>query len=130
MNAILSVKPEFAEAILSGIKKVEFRKIIFKKEVEKVFLYSTSPIKKIVGYFTFDEIVKNSPQKLWEQFGEVGFISEDAFFKYFEDKEDGFSICINSTLKFTYSIDPFKEIDNFIPPQSFCYYKGMMAVQR
>jgi predicted transcriptional regulator len=130
MNVILSVKPEFAEAILSGIKKVEFRKTLFKKDVEKVFLYSTSPIKKIVGYFTFDEIVKNSPQKLWEQFGEVGFIGEDAFFKYFENKEDGFSICINSIFKFTNSINPFKEIDNFIPPQSFCYYKDMMAVRR
>jgi len=126
MNVILSIKPEFADAIFSGQKKVEFRKIIFKKNVEKVFLYSSSPIKKITGYFTFSEIIKDTPQKLWEEFGEVGFINEDEFFKYFENKEIGFSICIDKIKLFANIIDPYKEIDNFIPPQSFRYLYGML----
>jgi predicted transcriptional regulator len=127
MNAILSIKPQYADAIFSGLKKVEFRKFTFKKDVEKVFVYSTSPVKKIIGYFTFNTIVENSPQILWEQFGRIGFIGEDEFFKYFENKNTGFSICIESTHKFSESIDPYKEFKNFIPPQSFCYATDLMA---
>lgn len=121
MNVILSIKPVFADAILSGEKKVEFRKTLFKKNVDKVFIYSTSPVKKITGYFTYNDIVKNSPQKLWEQFGELGFINEIDFFKYFKNRETGFSICIDSINEFPKGIDPFEKLDSFVPPQSFRY---------
>lgn len=121
MNVILSIKPVFADAILAGEKKVEFRRTLFKKNVEKVFIYCTSPVKKITGYFTINDIVKDSPQKLWEQFGEIGFINEIDFFKYFENRKTGFSICIDSINEFPMSIDPFKKLENFVPPQSFRY---------
>ena len=121
MNVILSIKPVFANAILTGKKKVEFRKSIFKKDVEKVFIYSSSPVKKITGYFTINDIIKDSPQKLWEQFKETAFINEAGFFNYFKDKETGFSICIDSINEFPMSIDPFEKLKNFVPPQSFRY---------
>jgi predicted transcriptional regulator len=126
MNFILSIKPQYADAILSGLKKVEFRKFAFKKDVEKVFIYSTSPVKKITGYFTFNKIVESSPQSLWEEFGKIGFIGKQEFFKYFENRNTGFSICIVSTYKFSESIDPYEEFKNFIPPQSFCYADDLM----
>jgi type I restriction enzyme S subunit len=126
MNVILSIKPKFADAIFNGVKKVEFRKNRFKKDVDKIFIYSSTPVKKITGYFTIDRIVENSPGKLWEQFGTVGFINEDDFFKYFEDKETGFSICIKSTQRFSETIDPYQIIRDFVPPQSFRYYDGMI----
>lgn len=127
MNAILSIKPEFSNAILAGVKKVEFRKTVFRKKVEKVFIYSSSPVKKIIGYFTFNEIIEDSPHKLWEQFGGLGFIDEAGFFEYFEDKKIGFSICIDSVNEFATQIDPYKEIENFVPPQSFYYYNGIIG---
>lgn len=127
MNVILSIKPNYADAILSGEKRVEFRKTLFKKEVDKVFIYSSSPIKRVTGYFTITEIVRNSPQNLWEQFGAVGCINEEDFFKYFENKEIGFSICIDKVNRFASGIDPYKEIKNFMPPQSFFYYDGIIS---
>jgi predicted transcriptional regulator len=52
MNVLLSIKPEYAELIKSGLKKYEFRRKIFKKAGHsKVFIYSTSPVKKITGVF-------------------------------------------------------------------------------
>ena len=53
MNVILSIKPEFCNAILQGEKFYEFRKRIFKiqDEIDYVFVYSTSPIQKIVAAF-------------------------------------------------------------------------------
>ncbi|MCU0288890.1 MAG: ASCH domain-containing protein [Acidobacteria bacterium] len=121
INVILSIKPEFADAILSGKKKVEFRKTLFKKDVEKVFIYSTAPVKRITGYFTINEIIESPPFELWEKFGKRGFINEVDFFNYFKNKETGFSICIDMINKFSEAIDPFVEIENFVPPQSFRY---------
>lgn len=127
MNVILSIKPEFADAIFKGIKKVEFRKILFKKDVEKIFIYTSAPVKKITGYFTIDRIVKSSPRKLWEEFGDVGFIDEAEFFNYFGHKEMGFSICIEKVEKFSQSLDPYQIINGFVPPQSFRYHSGKIV---
>ena len=38
MNVLLSVKPKYAEKIVEGEKKYEFRRAIFKKQdIEKVY---------------------------------------------------------------------------------------------
>jgi len=50
MNVLLSVKPKYAEEIISGRKKYEFRKSIFKREdIKKMYIYSSSPVKKIIA---------------------------------------------------------------------------------
>ena len=58
MNVILSIKPKYCEKIINGKKKVEFRRKIFKNEnkIDLVFMYSTSPVKKIVGFFKIESI--------------------------------------------------------------------------
>lgn len=52
MNIILSIHPEYVEKILAGEKTVELRRLLPRQNVEKIYIYSTSPVKKIVGYFT------------------------------------------------------------------------------
>lgn len=121
MNVILSIKPDFANAILSGEKRVEFRKVLFKEEVENIFIYSSSPQKKIIGSFTFSEIIEDTPGNLWEKFGEVGFINKEDFFKYFKNKETGYAIFIDSVYRLMDEIDPYKIFEKFVPPQSFRY---------
>ncbi len=121
MNVILSIKPKFAEAILSGEKKFEFRKIRFKEDVQTVYIYCSSPVKKITGSFTYKNIVKDTPEKLWEKFGDDGNIDKDDFFKYFKNKKTGYSICIDSINKFPYCLDPYEIFQDFTPPQSFRY---------
>lgn len=57
MNLLLSIKPEFVDKILTHKKLYEFRKSIFKQNVDKIFIYSSYPVKKIVGYFEVTEII-------------------------------------------------------------------------
>jgi len=52
MNVLLSIKPKYVDLILNGEKKYEFRRKIFRNETNKVYVYCTSPVKKIVAYFT------------------------------------------------------------------------------
>jgi len=56
MNVLLSVKPKYTEKILEGEKKYEFRRAIFKKQnIEKVYIYSSSPVSKIVAAFDIEK---------------------------------------------------------------------------
>ena len=43
MDAILSIKPQFVEEIIAGRKGYEFRKKGFKRNVNTVFVYASSP---------------------------------------------------------------------------------------
>ena len=53
MNALISIKPKYVEEIINKNKKYEYRKSIFKKDIDKVYIYSTRPNKQIVGYFKY-----------------------------------------------------------------------------
>lgn len=126
MNVLLSIKPVYAEKIISNQKKYEFRKLIFKNSahVEKAFIYSSSPMKKIIGHFEIGEIISDNPKNLWEKCHEFAGISKKQFFEYFKNKEKGFAISIENPQKYNPSIDPFIEFDNFKAPQSFYYVSG------
>lgn len=120
MDLLISIKPNFIEKIISHEKKYEFRKRIFRKNVDKIFIYSSSPEKKIIGYFTAGEIVKDNPENLWDNFSHVSGISKEAFFDYFEGKKEGFAIEIKELTVFPIPINA-DELENFRAPQSFCY---------
>jgi predicted transcriptional regulator len=120
-NVILSIKPKYAKAIISGIKKVEFRKKIFKRLVDKVYIYSSSPTKKLIGYFTFSEIIEESPTELWARFQTVGAIDKNDFFNYYKDNQKGFAIVIDKVEEFKKGIDPIDFFENFCAPQSYIY---------
>ena len=109
-------------AILEGTKKIEFRKQIFRdRSRDTIFIYSSSPTKKIVGYFRLGEIVEGHPDYLWEQFWNVSGIEEETFFEYFAGRENGYAIRIDELEQFGKPIDPHEIFDRFVPPQSFCY---------
>jgi len=122
MDVILSIKPKYVDAIMRGEKKFEFRKNIFKnKKINYVYIYASSPIKRIVGYFRIQRIIEDNPESLWNRFKDRSGINDDEFFKYFKDNRKGFAIEIGDLEKFKNPIDPKKTIPDFIPPQSFCY---------
>ncbi len=123
MNVLLSIKPKYAELIKSGFKKYEFRRKIFKKNGGcKVFLYSTSPVKKIVGSFDALTIYEDLPPKIWNLFGEHSGLSEDEFFRYFKNCRTAFAIEIANLVIFDEPYDPSKYFLEFKPPQSYRYF--------
>jgi type I restriction enzyme S subunit len=129
MNVLLSVKPKYAEEIISGRKKYEFRKSIFKREnIEKMYIYSSSPVKKIIAIVDIDGILSDSPKELWEQCHEDAGISEHEFFSYFKNSDTGYAIKISNVKEFPTPIDPYFADKDFRPPQSF-YYLSMSYLQ-
>jgi predicted transcriptional regulator len=131
MNVLLSIKPKYAELIKAGNKKYEFRRKIFKRaRSPKVFIYSTSPIRKITGVFDGSMIHKGSPFRIWEMFGPDSGISEGEFFQYFKDCEIAYAIEIRNLVIFEEPRDPSDYFVEFTPPQSYRYFNPRQEVLR
>lgn len=122
MNVLLSVKPEYANKIVEGKKIYEFRRSILKRnDIEKIYIYSTSPIRKIIAVFEIEQILKDSPERIWKLCQKYGGISKEDFFAYFKNSDLAYAIKICNVVSFQEPIDPYNIIDNFKPPQSFYY---------
>jgi predicted transcriptional regulator len=122
MKVVLSIKPEFAFKIFDGTKKFEFRKSIFKNEnVKSVIVYASSPVQQVIGEFEIDEVLNYDLSTLWDLTQEHSGISEEFYYDYFANKEQGFAIKIKKTRKY---IKPkcLREDFNLFPPQSFAYW--------
>ena len=123
MKVLLSIKPEYVEKIFSGIKKYEYRRSIFKnKNVDTIIIYSTFPVKKIVGEFKIKKIVKDLPEKLWELAPENTGIDKEKFMQYFYDKKEGYAIEIGEIKRYK-TPKLLEELSIKKAPQSFLYLK-------
>ena len=102
MKAIMiSINPQFVEKILSGEKTYEYRKSMFHdRSVEKLLIYETKPVCKVVAECHIDDVLVMPKHKLWEQTNQQSGISEDFFFKYFEKKEIAKAIKISNIQKY------------------------------
>lgn len=124
MNVLLSIKPEFAEKILSGEKTLEFRKRSFSNPdaVKRIYLYSSSPDQRIVGSFDLAGVIEGSPTELWRDYGsESGITDKARFMAYFDGAETGFALRISNVSRYPNPIDPCEWVDDFHPPVSFQY---------
>ena len=120
-NAILSLLPVYAEAIINGTKTIEFRRKIFSRDIQKIYIYSSAPTKMILGYFTIKEVIAATPENLWERFSTIGGIEKKAFFEYFNETEKGFGIVIDQVVEFENSIDPIDFIKDFHERGTYIY---------
>lgn len=129
MKVILSIKPEFVEKIISGEKKFEFRRKIFKRDVVSVIVYASAPIKAVVGEFTIDYIINYNLNLLWKLTQREAGISEDFFYKYFKNIEKGYAIKIKEFKKYNEPQD-IKDYGLKYPPQSYVYTMPLPVQQR
>lgn len=121
MKVLLSINPEYVEKIFTGEKKYEYRKSIFKnKNVEIVVIYCTYPVKRIVGEFRIEQIIKDIPENLWNLAPNNTGIEKEKFKKYFGEKEEGYAIKIGNVKRYIYP----KKLEEYSikrAPQSFQY---------
>lgn len=119
--AILAIHPQFAAAILSGKKRVEFRKRGLASSVEDVVLYATAPVMAVVGSFKVAGIEVGSPNSIWERHKAVGGIARSAYRQYYSSSESAVAIMVGQVTPLREEM-PLREVDrNATPPQSFAY---------
>ena len=125
MSVLLSIKPEFAEKILTGEKRYEFRRVVPKREVERVVVYASSPVCRLVGEFTVRRVVSAKPKALWRLARSHAGISKRYFDAYFKGREEAHAFEVEGVVRYDEPIDPKSLRRGFRPPQSFLYLDSL-----
>jgi predicted transcriptional regulator len=127
MDLLMSIHPIIARRITSGKKRYEYRRTIFKQEVNHIYLYASAPVRKIVCRFKYAGYLADSIDEIWEQTGKLSAASEAEYRDYFKGKKIAYAIRIEDLAVFEPPLDPWNPGDSlkndsaFRPPQSFRY---------
>lgn len=118
----LAIKPVYAHAILAGKKTVEFRRNGVPAEIKQIVIYSTKPDQTILGYCDVSKCIVDTPDNLWRDFGDSGYISHEDFIRYYEGYDFGKCYLIKSPqiLKTPLPLEKCKTFNT--APQSFTYF--------
>lgn len=117
---LLSINPEHVENIFNGTKKYEFRKKKCKESIDKIIIYSTAPVMKVVGEAVVEEILEGSPTDVWQKTSRSSGINKIFFQKYYNGREKAIAYKLKDIVKYE---NP-KELSYYgikAAPQSFVY---------
>ncbi len=121
-SVLLSVKPFFADSIFSGAKTFEFRRALFASpHVNRVVVYASTPVRRVIGEFRIADILSMAPDALWDVTRHGAGISHEYFHQYFEGKAVAHAIGVENARRFSRP----RRLDHHYglrtAPQSFCY---------
>lgn len=117
---LLSINPEYVGRIMCGEKKYEFRKNLCKRKVDKIIIYSTSPVMKVVGEAEVEDILVDEPKKIWSITKEASGIKKAFFDEYYEGRKQAIAYKLNHIVEY----EKPKMLEDYginVAPQSFCY---------
>lgn len=122
---VLSLKPRFAEAILSGNKAVELRRVEPRITVPtRALIYASTPIRSLVGQCVVYEVLRLPLQELWRRFGTDAALSYREYQDYFTGTDTGVALRLSNPTRLSAPIPLSKlqqSVDRFRAPQSFAY---------
>lgn len=120
---LLSLQPRFAEAILSGAKTVELRRKAPTLDPDaEVILYSSTPVKAIVGIAYLSEIARLDPPELWDRHGSRSGVTSGEFDSYFDGTDIAYGLFLGHARTATRPV-PLTTLRalGITPPQSWRY---------
>ena len=122
---LLSLKPRFAEAILSGEKTIELRRIGPRAQSPiRALLYASGPQSALIGTCWVSGVERDiCIHELWGRHGPQTAIDNDEFYAYFSGRQTGSALIIDEpeTLPQPVPLTDLRSVDGIQPPQSFRY---------
>ena len=117
---LLSINPEHIEKIFEGKKEYEYRKIKCRRKVDKIIIYATFPVMKVVGEADVKEVLVSSPKEIWDKTQNKAGINKDFFDEYYDNRVFAVAYQLINIVKYEY---PKELLDYGIKtaPQSFVY---------
>ena len=124
-DVLVSIRPFYASKILDGEKTVELRRRFPEGPIvgATAFIYSSSPVKAIIGYARIKHVRKLPVSKIWKEYSAAACISKDAFDTYFAGVKFGFVIFFEGVraLEKQFGIVDLRAQFGIVPPQSYRY---------
>lgn len=124
-QAVISLKPHYAELILSGEKTVELRNRIVRMQPGTViWIYATQPVGGIVARAELDSVVHGAPAEIWIRFKREMCIDRAHFDSYIDNRESVSALILSSVRKLRQSVTLDwirRTVSNFQPPQFYAH---------
>ena len=122
-QAIISLKPQYAELILAGEKTVEMRNRVVRMEPgTAIWMYATRPVAGIVALAELDSVVHDTPAEIWVRFEREMCIDRAHFDSYINNREPVSALILSSVRKLKHSVTLDwirRSIGSFQPPQFY-----------
>lgn len=117
---LLSINPQFVDQIIKGNKKFEFRTKVARRKVDKIIVYSTNPVKKVLAEVEVKSVIAAKPKDLWGLTQQFAGVNKYFFEEYFQDRDVAYAYELGDVEVY----DTPKELSEFgckMAPQSFVY---------
>lgn len=117
---LMSIKPEYVDKIFSGEKRYEYRKRLCKEMINTIIVYSSSPIKKVVGELKIKKVLYDNKSIIWNKTNRYGGIMKTKYDKYYENCDYAVAYEIEKTILYDKQKD-LKDFNVRVAPQSYVY---------
>ena len=123
--ALFSIRPQFAQAILRGEKKFEFRTKACKRKLTTMFIYATKPIGMVIGEVSIETVISEEPEELWKLTHNAAGISKSEFDQYFREREKAYAYKLRNPIAYNQGI-LLEDLGIKQAPQSYCYMEDRL----
>jgi predicted transcriptional regulator len=120
-EAIISIHPRHAHAILDGKKTIELRRRIPLLPVgTKLWIYATRPLGAVIGTAIINQVVRGDPVEIWQKFGKQSGLERSEYDAYFQGSNEAIGLLLNNAQRSHRNV-PIEDLRGlrlgFHPPQ-------------
>ena len=119
-SALISIRPNYARAILAGTKTVELRRRIPPiQHGTRLWIYATRPLGAVVGSVIVEEIISATPTEIWNTLMGRTALNRSEFDEYFNGTDRALALLLSSVVKTReVGIEELRKLlKGFHPPQ-------------
>jgi predicted transcriptional regulator len=119
-DALISIHPGYANAILDGTKTIELRRRVPElANGTRLWIYATRPTAAVVGVATISDVNRAHPRTIWRKHRDGAGVDHASFMEYFQGAQEGVAILLAAVKGVgPITIEELRKIrDGFHPPQ-------------
>lgn len=124
---LFSLKPCYADLVFNRLKEAELRKRIAPYMTNRdVFIYVSSPVRKLRGGFRVGHVWRGTPQEVWGEVSELAGVDKQDFDAYYAERSIAYALRIKDVWEYENPaslISLRARFESFVVPQSWRYVK-------
>ena len=119
-RVLFSINPEYVEKIFSGEKEFEFRKNRCKADANKMVIYCTAPVMKVIGEADIIDVIEDVPSVVWEKTRNKSGVTREFYDSYYAGRTKSVAYKLANIKKYK-TPKSLKSLGVLAAPQSFVY---------
>jgi len=131
---LISIRPQYAEKILSGEKTIEFRRVRPNVQAgDLCLMYASGAQRALVGAFTVGGVVATTASSMWRKWRRQSGTDRASFMSYFDGTEIAYGLLVQCSepLGVDIPLEGLRTLwPGFHPPQSFRFLDSDEALHR